>query len=117
MRKKYGSLRICIDYRQWKMDTIKNKYSLPRIDDLFDKLRDASCFSMIDLRSCYNNLKVRECNVPKTKFRSCYGYYENLVISFGLTNAPSTFIDLMNSVLKPYLNILIIFFIDNTLIY
>ena len=98
MKKKDGSLIMCIDYRQLKKVTIKNKYPLPRIDDLFDQLQGASYFSKIDLRSKYHQLRVRGEDVPKTSFRTRYGYYEFLFMSFGITNAPTMFMDLMNKV-------------------
>ena len=96
VKKKDGSLRLCIDYRQLNKVTVKNKYPLPRIDDLFDQLQGAQCFSKVDLHLRYHQLRIRKENVPKTTFRTCYGHYEFLVMSFGLTNALATFIDLMN---------------------
>ncbi|KAI3776510.1 hypothetical protein L1987_46295 [Smallanthus sonchifolius] len=117
VKKKDGSMRMCIDYRELNKRTVKNKYPLPRIDDLFDQLQGASWFSKIDLRSGYHQLKVREEDVPKTAFCTRYGHYKFLVMSFGLTNAPAAFMDLMNRVCQPMLDRSVIVFIDDILVY
>ena len=111
VRKKDETLRLCIDYRQLNRVTIKNRYPLPRIDDLFDQLKGACVFSKIDLRLGYYQLKIRSDNVPKTTFKTRYGHYKFLVMPFGLTNAPTAFMNLMNRVFHPYLDRFVIVFI------
>ncbi|GJS00629.1 putative reverse transcriptase domain-containing protein [Tanacetum coccineum] len=117
VKKKDGSFRMCIDYRELNKLTVKNRYPLPRIDDLFDQLQGSSVYSKIYLRSGYHQLMVREEDIPKTAFKTRYGHYEFQVMPFGLTNAPAVFMDLMNWVCKLYLDKFVIVFIDDTLIY
>ncbi|KAJ9539506.1 LOW QUALITY PROTEIN: hypothetical protein OSB04_032239 [Centaurea solstitialis] len=117
VKKKDGSMRMCIDYRELNKLTVKNRYPLPRIDDLFDQLQGAAWFSKIGLRSGYHQVKVREEDVQKTAFRTRYGHFEFVVMPFGLTNAPAVFMDLMNRVCRPMLDKSVIVFIDDILIY
>jgi hypothetical protein len=117
VKKKNQGLRLCVDYRPLNAATIKNKYSLPRIDLLFDQLAGAKVFSKIDLRSSYHQIKIRPADIPKTAFSTRYGLYEHLVISFGLTNAPAYFIYLMNSIFMPELDKFVMVFNDDILFY
>nr|GFA63685.1 retrotransposon protein, putative, Ty3-gypsy subclass [Tanacetum cinerariifolium] len=117
VKKKDGTFRMCIDYRELNKLTVKNRYPLPKIDDLFDQLQGSQFFSKIDLRSGYHQLRVHEYDIPKTVFRTRYGHFKFTVMPFGLTNAPTVFMDLMNRVCRPYLDKFVIVFIDNILIY
>ena len=117
VEKKDGSLRMVVDYRGLNEVTIKNKYPLPMINDLFDRLQGAKVFSKIDLRSGYHQLKIRDQDIPKTAFTTRYGLYEYTVMSFGLTNAPAYFMNLMNKVFMEFLDKFVVVFIDDILIF
>jgi hypothetical protein len=117
VQKKDGSQQMCVDYRSLNVVTVKNKYLLPRIEDLFDQMRGARVFSKIDLRSGYHQMKIRLSDIPKTAFSTRYGLYEFTVMSFGLTNAPSYFMNLMNKMFMKYLDRFIVVSIDDILIY
>jgi hypothetical protein len=117
VEKKDGTKRMCIDYRALNEVSIKNKYPLPRIEDLFDQLRGASVFSKIDLGSCYHQLRIWPSDIPKTSFIAKYGLYEYTVMSFGLTNVPAFFMYLMNSVFMDYLDKSVVVFTNDILVY
>jgi hypothetical protein len=117
VEKKDGTQRMCVDYRALNEVTIKNKYPLPPIEDLFDQLKAARVFSKIDLRSGYHQLRIRPSDIAKTAFTTRYGLYEYTVMSFGLTNAPSYFMYLMNKVFMEYLDKFVVVLIDDILVY
>jgi hypothetical protein len=117
VKKKDGTLRLCIEFQQLRKYTIKNKYPLPIIDYLFDHLRGAKIFSRIDLRSVYHQVRIKERDIHKTTFRTRYGHYEFVVVPFGLTNAPTVFKCLMNGIFKNYLDKFFIVFLDDILVY
>ena len=117
VRKKEGSLRMCVDYRALNKQTIKNRYPLPRTDELLDQLHGAAGFSKIDLQSGYHQVRVAEEDVYKTAFRTRYGHFEFKVLPFGLTNAPATFMSFMHDVLRPYLDEFVVVFLDDILIF
>jgi len=117
VKKKDGSMRLCVDY--WKLNkvTIKNRYPLPRIDDLMDQLVGAKVFSKIDLRSGYHQIRVKAENISKVAFRTRYGHYEYSVMPFGVSNAPGVFMEYMNRIFHPYLDQFVVVFIDDILVY
>ena len=117
MKKKDGSFRLCIDYRQLNKVTIRNQYPLPMINELFDQLQGSRVYSKIHLRSGYHQLRVQKSDVTKIAFKTRYRHYEFLMMPFGLTNAPAAFMDLMNRVFQPYLDRFIIVFINDILVY
>ena len=117
VKKKDGTLRLCVHYRQLNKRTMKNKYPLPMIDDLFGQWKGASVFSKIDLRSGYHQLRIKDVDVHKMAFRTRYGHYDFLVMPFRLTNASTTFMDLMNHVFRLYVDQFAMVFIDDILVY
>jgi hypothetical protein len=117
MKNKDGTLRLCIDFLQLNKVTVKNKYHLPRIDDLFDQLKDAKILLKIDLRSRYHQVRINDEDINKTSFKTRYGHYEFTVVPFGLSNAPVVFMCLMNGVFRDYLDKFVIVFLDDILVY
>lgn len=117
LREEGRSLWLCIDYRQLNKVTIRNQYPLPRIDDIFNQIKGAMIFSKIDLKLGYHQLRIFESHIHKTTFQTWYGYYEFIVVPFRLTNAPSLFMSLMNRVFRTYLEIFVLVFLDDILIY
>jgi hypothetical protein len=117
IKKKDRMLRLCIDFRKLNKLTVKNKYPLPRIDDLFNQLKDAKIFSKIDLRLGYHQVRIIDEDINKTAFRTSYRHYEFTVVPFGLSNAPIIFMSLMNGVFRDYLDKFVIVFLDDILVY
>jgi len=117
VKKKDGSMRLCVDYRQLNKVTIKNPYLLPMIDDLMDQLVGGEMFSKTDLRSRYHHIRVKAEDISKTAFRTRYGHYEYSVMSFGVTNAPGVFMEYMNQIFHRYLDQFVVVFIDDILVY
>jgi hypothetical protein len=117
VKKKDGTLRLCIDFRNLNKVAINNKYNLPSIDDIFYELKDAMIFSTIDLRSSYHQVRIRDEYINKTAFRKRYGHYKFTVVPFGLSNAPVMFMCLMNGVFQEYLDKFVIVFLDDILVY
>jgi len=117
VHKKEGTLRLCVDYRALNKVTIKNRYPLPRIDDLIDRLAGSKYFTKIDLYSGYHQIRIKEDDIPKTAFRTRYGHFEYVVLPFGLTNAPAMFMTLMNNVFNEYLDRFVVIYLDDILVY
>jgi hypothetical protein len=117
VKKKDGTLRHCIEFRNLNKVTVKNKYHFPRSDDLFDHLKDPKIISKIDLRLGYHQVRIKEEDINKTSFRTSYGHYEFTMVPFGLSNAPVFFMCLMNGIFREYLDKFVIVFLDEILIY
>jgi hypothetical protein len=117
LKKKDGTLRLCIDFRQMNMINVNNKYPFPRIDDLFDQLKDEKVYSNIDLRLGYHQVRIKEEDINNHTFRTRYGHYEFTVVLFGLSNASTVFMCLMNGIFREYLDRFVIVFLDDIIIY
>src|ERR1041384_8448933 len=117
VHKKEGTLRLCVDYRTLNKITIKNKYPLPRIEELTDRLAGAKYFSKLDLYSGYHQIRIKQEDIPKTAFRTRYGHYEFLVLPFRFNNAPATFMTLMNDIFHQYLDKFVVIYLDDILVY
>ena len=117
VKKKDGTMRLCVDYHALNKITIKNRYPLPRIDELLDRVQGSAVFSKIDLRSGYHQIRIKEEDIPKTAFRTRYGHYEFTVMPFGLTNGPATFMNIMNDVFRPLLDKCVVIYLDDILVY
>jgi hypothetical protein len=117
VKKKDGSLRLCVDYRGLNAVTVKNKYPLPLLDEFFDRFQGAKFFSKLDLQQGYHQLRIADADIPKTAFSTRYGHYEYRVMPFGLTNAPASFQALMNHVFSEYLDKNVVVFLDDILVY
>ncbi len=115
--KKDGGLRMCIDFRALNKQTVKNRYTLPRIDDLIDQLREAIVFSSLDLRAGYNQIRLQPDDAPKTAFQTPFGHYQDKVMYFGLTNAPTTFQSVMNNLFRPYIGKHVLVYMDDILVF